>query len=90
MKYSILPAAIIAVSSLALAGCQSSEQSPSTVYEAPPEPGQTTFGRATGDAPPEPGQTTFSGPTSDSPPEPGQTTLRRENDPPEPGQDSFQ
>lgn len=67
--------ALAAVSAVMLAGCSST----SPTYDAPPEPGQTTFsGPMTSyDAPPEPGQTTFTpAPTSNSIPEPGQTNFQ--------------
>lgn len=67
---------MVAASVVMLAGCSSTNPT----YDAPPEPGQTTFsGPVTSyDAPPEPGQTSYAGPggTSDTPPEPGQTTFQ--------------
>lgn len=68
--------ALATVSVVMLAGCSSTNPT----YDAPPEPGQTTFSgpRTSYDAPPEPGQTSLNGPgaPSDAPPEPGQTTLQ--------------
>lgn len=67
--------AIVVTSAVILAGCNSTSS-----YDAPLEPGQTTFvgPRTTYDAPPEPGQTNLSGPqtSADAPPEPGQTSFQ--------------
>lgn len=68
--------AMVAGTAVVLAGCNST----SSNYDAPPEPGQTTFSgpRTTYDAPPEPGQTSMQGPgaTPDAPLEPGQTSYQ--------------
>ncbi|WP_158541590.1 hypothetical protein [Pelagibacterium lacus] len=60
-------AAVVAI--LALAACSSTSEN--VVFDAPPEPGQTTF-TGPNDGPPEPGQTTMQG-GDDAIPEPGQT-----------------
>lgn len=56
---------------MGLAACNST--SSPVVYDAPPEPGQTTFS-GPGAGPIEPGQTTWR-PEDDGVPEPGQTTF---------------
>lgn len=65
-------ALVALVATLTLAACSST--SDNVVFDAPPEPGQTTFtGPSSG--PLEPGQTTMQG-GDDGVPEPGQTTLQ--------------
>lgn len=89
VKKSFLLAAA-AVTVISLAGCNETRRG-SGLYDAPPEPGHTTFEGPSSDGPPEPGHTTFEGPSDDGPPEPGQTTFEGPSDdgPPEPGQTSF-
>jgi len=68
----------IAVTILALAGCQSSDDQYRPTGDAPLEPGETTFQRQrTLDAPPEPGQINMerAQPSGDIP-EPGQTDMK--------------
>jgi len=57
MNRHFLPLAALALS-LLLAACSSTSEPSNVIYDAPPEPGQTTF-TGPNDGPPEPGQTTF-------------------------------
>lgn len=70
--------ATVSLFSLAIAGCQSSDNRYRSLGDAPPEPGKTTFqGQRTADAPPEPGLIEMEAPqTSGDIPEPGQSEMQ--------------
>jgi len=70
--------ATVSIFSLAIAGCQSSDNRYRSVGDAPLEPGETTFQRQrTADAPPEPGQIEMEAPqASGDIPEPGQSEMQ--------------